>query len=269
MKDYNRLLQKIIDHGTRAPSRAGAVYKLSHEMLTFDLRNGFPAITGRKLQFPMVCGELACFLKGKTDILDFHQRGVRIWDANLQDANRRNGTPHNTDLGPIYGAQWRDFYGVDQLRTVIDKLKADRYDRRLLVSAWNPAQLEQMALPPCHLMWQLTTTDGEHLDLIFYMRSVDMALGFPFDIASYALILHLVANEVGMTPRKVSAVLADVHIYAQNIGGIEKYLDRPNHPLPKLHLTLEPGQAVEEFEPHHAHLIDYHYESPIQMEMAV
>lgn len=269
MNNYDDLLRKIITHGDLAPSRAGNVYKLSHEMLSFDLREGFPAITGRKLQFAVMAGELACFVKGETDIMEFHKRGCRIWDANLADFNKRKGTPNNTDLGPVYGAQWRDFYGIDQLRTVIDKLKADCYDRRLLVTAWNPAQFEEMALPPCHLMWQLSTTDGVHLDLMFYMRSVDMALGFPFDIASYALLLHLIANEVGMVPRKVTASLADVHIYAQNVPGIRTYLDRPKHPKPMLHLDMAVGMPVEYFEPELAMLLKYEYEPVIQMEMAV
>lgn len=269
MKTYKELLLKLINKGTIAESRAGKVIKLSHELISFDLKEGFPAITARKFHFKPMAAELACFVKGITDNEEFKQRGCNIWTANLDDFNQRNGTPDNTDLGPIYGAQWRDFYSKDQMRDVIDRVKRDPFDRRLVVSAWNPMQLDQMALPPCHIMWQLNSVDGKRLDLIFYMRSVDMALGFPFDIASYALLLHLICHETGYWPGKVTAVLADVHIYKQNLEGVMEYLAADTHPLPRLLLEMPLGAKVEDFEPRHAELMNYKHGPNVKMEMAV
>lgn len=269
MKNYKDLLRKVIHEGIPMPSRAGDVLRLSHEMLSWDLRDGFPAITSRKLHTQAMLGELACFVKGLTNIQEFKIRGCNIWDANLADYNAKNNCPDNTDLGRIYGALWRDLGSVDQLRSVIDGFKKDPYNRRLVVSAWYPADFDKAVLPPCHYSFQISAPDNEHIDLIFNMRSCDLALGAPFDIASYAVLLHLIANEVKRIPRKLTAVFADAHIYVANLEGVQKYVNRPHHELPMLGLNMPRGASVETFEPHLACLIGYISESHIPMEMAI
>lgn len=268
MRSYKDILGTTLSDGDIVNSRAGAVTRISHEFWTHDLRYGFPAITSRKLAFKSMAGELACFLKGYTDISEFHARNCKIWDKNLADHNKMFGCEANTDLGPIYGAQWRNFGGVDQLREVIGEAKANPASRRLLVSAWNPGQMDQMVLPPCHYAFQLSIVKG-HLDLMFHMRSVDLALGFPFDVASYALLTHLIANELGLIPRWLTGTFGDAHIYHQNIEGVLEYVSRPAHKLPDLQLHCPKGMRVEEFEPSMADLINYNYELAIDMgEMA-
>lgn len=266
MQAYNDILNGIIRDGDSVDSRAGPVLRLSHEFFMHDLRNGFPAITGRKLAFNAMAAELACFVKGLRDVQDFKDRGCNIWDKDLARFNAEQNMPGNTDLGPVYGVQWRNFGGVDQLRQVIDTAKTDPGSRRLLVSAWNPPEIKDMVLPPCHVMFQISIVN-QHLDLIFYMRSVDMALGFPFDIASYGLLTHLIANELGLTPRWLTAVLADCHLYKANLAGIEAYLKAKTFPLPQLVLDVLPGMPVEQFEPGMAALSNYSHSPAIKMEM--
>lgn len=265
MKDYKTLLSNVLNDHTVAESRAGRVLKTSHNMLTWDMSTGFPALTGRRLAFKTMAGELACFVQGLTDVEDFNKRSCPIWNANLADFNQRAGTPDNTSLGPIYGSQWRNFSGVDQLQQVIEKLRTDPYDRRMVVSAWNPPEQAKMVLPPCHLLWQLTSTDGQTVDLAFYMRSADLALGLPFDIASYGLLLSLICHETGKTPGKLTAFLADCHIYEANLAGVHEYLARPCHAPPQLHLTTPEGTPTASFEPDQATLVNYQYEPAIQM----
>ena len=265
MKDYKALLRSVLDDHTLADSRAGKVMKSSHRMFSWDMSQGFPAITGRRLAFKTMAGELACFVQGITDVREFNARSCPIWNANLADHNERAGTPDNHDLGPIYGFQWRDFFGIDQLQSVVTKLREDPYDRRMVVSAWNPVQQPDMVLPPCHIMWQLTSTDGKTVDLAFYMRSVDLALGLPFDMASYGLLLTLICHETGMVPGKLTAFLGDCHIYEANHRGVLEYLTRDTHVAPQIQLTTPPGTSCTTFEPQHATLINYNHGPIIDM----
>lgn len=266
MRQYSDILSMILADGELVETRAGLVKRLSHEFFMTDLRNGFPAITGRKLFWQPMAAELACFVKGYTDILEFRKRGCKIWDKDLARHNIANNTPLNTDLGRIYGSLWRDFQGVDQLRAVINEAKVNPASRRLLVTAWDPSITKDQVLPPCHYAFQLSVVNG-HLDLIFSMRSVDMAVGFPFDIASYGLLTHLIANELGLTPRYLTASLADAHIYLANAEGVEEYLSRQLFAAPTLQLNILAGTPVEDFEPANAKLINYVHGSPIQFEM--
>lgn len=264
MHAYKDILGIILAEGEWVESRAGRAKRISHEFFMTDLRDGFPMITSRQFFHKGMVGELACFVRGFTDIFDFRVRGCNFWDANLNDWNAKRDTPDNTNLGPIYGKQLRDFNGIDQLRKVIDEAKANPQSRRLLVSYWNPAELEKMALPSCHYSWQISIV-GEHLDLIFNMRSCDMALGFPTDITSYALLAHLIANELGLTPRFLTAVIADAHIYEQNIPAVEQYIDRPVFPKPRLELRCPKGMPVEDFDVGMVEFKDYLHGSPINM----
>lgn len=245
MHSYKLLLQNTLLHGTPADSRAGAVLRSSHLFWTHDLRLGFPLLTARKMFTKGIIGELVCFVKGYTDISEYTKRGCNFWTANLEDMNRRNGTPDNTDLGPIYAKQLRNFNGVDQLRKVLNNARDDSTSRRLLVNYWNPAEMDKTALPCCHYAWQISIVDNKYLDLIFHMRSVDLALGLPTDIAHYGLLAHLLANELFLTPRQLSCSLADAHIYGNNLPGVTEYLEAPDKPLPTLTVTLPPGAFSE------------------------
>jgi thymidylate synthase len=264
MLNYNDALIEIIKDGDEVPSRAGPVLRLSHQFLTFDLRDGFPLLTGRKAFYKGMLAELECFVKGFTNIDEYTSRGCNFWTANLEDWNNKRGTPGNKNLGHIYPYQLRHFNGVDQLRTVINTAKADPTSRRLLVSYWNPADLDKGCLPPCHYSWQLSIVNG-YLDLMFTMRSCDMALGFPTDLGHYAGLNHLIANELGLRPRFVSASIADAHIYKQNLDGVKEYLTRQQHPLPQIELNAPAGMPVEQFDASKVVFINYQHESAIDM----
>jgi thymidylate synthase len=273
MLAYKNLLLDVLNNGEAKASRAGDTIFLPHQLISHDCRKGFPALTGRKFAFKTMAAELDCFIHGLSDINDFHDRGCSIWDANLADYNKRIGDATNTDLGCIYGRVWRGAYGdgVDQLAWVLAEAKRDPGSRRLFVTAWIPQlayNLAGQALPPCHLSFQLTINNGT-LDLLFYMRSVDLALGLPFDLASYALLQALIARELGLVPRIVSGILADAHIYRQNLDAVHEYLDRPLFELPTLALDGGPGALVESFYYPHARLENYLCGAAIKTAMAV
>ena len=248
MQSYKALLKTVLTDGRPAKSRAGYVVRLSHVFWSHDMQLGFPLLTARKMFTKGIIGELVCFVKGLTDISEYTARGCNFWTANLNDMNRRNNTPNNTDLGPIYAKQLRNFNGVDQLRTVLAEAKSNPESRRLLVNYWNPAEMSQTALPCCHYAWQISVVDNKYLDLIFHMRSVDCALGLPTDIAHYGLLMSLIANELDLIPRQLSCSLADSHIYDINRQGVDEYLHAPEYTLPTLKLTLAKGAPVESAE---------------------
>lgn len=273
MLAYKNLLFDVLNNGETKASRAGDTIFLPHQLISHDCRKGFPVLTGRKFAFKTMAAELDCFIHGLSDINDFHDRDCYIWDANLVDYNKRIGAPKNTDLGCIYGRVWRGAYGdgVDQLTWVLTEAKRDPGSRRLFVTAWIPELAHNtsiQALPPCHLSFQLTINNGT-LDLCFYMRSVDLALGLPFDFASYALLQALIARELGLIPRVLSGFLADAHIYHQNLEAVHKYLDRPLFELPTLKLDGPDRASVESFHYTHAHLENYLHGAPITTAMAV
>lgn len=269
---YQNLVKQILAEGARKGDRTGVgtVSKFGM-MLEHDLASGFPALTTKKLAFKTMAAELACFVKGHTDVREFHKRGCHIWDANLEAYLKTHPPVDEADcfgLGPIYGKQWRDFDGVDQMRNVINEAKVNPTSRRLVVSAWNPSEMWAMVLPPCHYAWQLAINEGK-LDLVFVMRSVDVMLGLPFDLASYALLAHLIANELGLKPGRVVGQLGDTHIYNSHLQGAYQTLERIPYALPKLVLHCAPGMPVDQFEPRMVSLIDYQFHPAIKLDMAV
>jgi len=272
---YRKLLNDVLQNGEIKESRAGDTVFMSHQVISHNcLTDGFPALTGRKLAFKTMAAELDCFIHGLTSIHDYRDRGCRIWDANLADFNERTGRPLNADLGAIYGAVWRGRAGanrMDQLEWVLEEARTNPSSRRLFVTAWTPEDAlddTRQALPPCHLSFQLTINKGV-LDLCFYMRSVDLVLGLPFDIASYALLQALIANQLGLTARKVTGFLADAHIYRINVPAAAEYLCREIYPAPTLVLELPPGAPVTAFHYTKAHLKDYRHGEAIATPMAV
>ena len=233
MKQYLDLIQQILEHGDEKGDRTGTgTRSLFGLQARYDLRDGFPLVTTKKVLFKAVVRELLWFLKGSTNINDELTQHTPIWDAWADE---------DGELGPIYGHQWRNWggTGIDQIENAIQLIKTNPESRRIIVSAWNVADIPKMALPPCHAFFQFYVVNG-HLDCQLYQRSADMALGVPFNIASYALLTHMVAQECGLTPRYFVHVLGDAHVYLNHIEGLKKQLLREPHPLPKLVLADKP-----------------------------
>lgn len=255
MKSYLDIVQKVLDEGIKKMPRQGIeAYTMAGAMFEHDMSEGFPLLTTKKVPLRLVATELEFFINGITDKQWLLDRNNHIWDewANPKkapyghDEESKKKMMKERDLGAIYGFQWRHFNapyenydtdysgkGVDQLQKVIDTLKTNPNDRRMIVSAWNPLMLDQMALPPCHYGYQVTVIDGR-LNLMWNQRSVDTMLGLPFNIASYALLLHLLAKETGLKEGKLIGFLGDVHLFVNHVEGAKEQLSREPKVLPKL-----------------------------------
>ncbi len=235
MKQYLDLLQRILDEGAVKSDRTGTGTKsvFGHQM-RFRLSDGFPLLTTKKLHLRSIIYELLWFLRGDTNIQYLHDNGVTIWDE-WADANG--------DLGPVYGHQWRswpDYDGgtIDQIANVVDLIKHHPDSRRMIVSAWNVAEVEKMALPPCHTMFQFYVADGR-LSLQLYQRSADTFLGVPFNIASYALLLQMMAQVTGLEAGDFIHTTGDTHLYLNHIEQAQLQLTRAPRPLPRMILNPE------------------------------
>lgn len=257
MRSYLDIVARVLEEGVQEQNRTGTpAKKIAGAFFVHDMSSGFPLLTTKSIPFKAVASELEFFIKGLTDKRWLQEHKNHIWDewANPKkapyghDESAKQRMAEERDLGPIYGFQWRHFgapyknyehdytgAGVDQLRAVVEKLKTDPTDRRMIVSAWNPAALDEMALPPCHYGFQVTVIAGK-LNLLWNQRSVDTMLGLPFNIASYALLLHLMAKETGYAEGKLIGFLADVHIYTNHLDGAREQLSRDpkKYPLPKI-----------------------------------
>lgn len=257
MQTYLDIVKRVLTEGELKSTRQGVdVHAIAGAMFEHDMAKGFPLLTTKKVPFRLVATELEFFIKGITDKQWLLDRNNHIWDewANPKKAPYGH-TPEakaamlaERDLGPVYGFQWRHFnapyisydtdytgQGVDQLQKIIQTLKTNPNDRRMIVNSWNPSMLDQMGLPPCHYSYQVTVINGR-LNLLWNQRSVDTMLGLPFNIASYALLLHLLAKETGLQEGKLVGFLADVHIFVNHIEGAKEQLTRdPNtYPLPTI-----------------------------------
>jgi thymidylate synthase len=257
MQAYHDIVQKVLETGTLKTTRQGIdAYTMAGAMFEHDMSTGFPLLTTKKVPYRLVASELEFFIKGITDKQWLLDRKNHIWDewANPQkapyghDEAAKQRMLEERDLGPVYGFQWRHFnaeynnydtdyagQGIDQLQRVVETLKTNPNDRRMIVMAWNPSALHQQALPPCHYGFQVTVIDGK-LNLMWNQRSVDTMLGLPFNIASYATLLHLLAKEAGLQEGRLIGFLADVHVFTNHVDGAREQLARdPNqYPLPKL-----------------------------------
>ena len=241
MKQYHDLLRHIMDNGVDKSDRTGTGTRsvFGHQM-HFDLREGFPLLTTKKVHTRSVFGELLWFLRGDTNIGWLHENRITIWDEWADE---------NGDLGPVYGYQWRtwptpDGRHVDQIAKVIESLKANPDSRRHIVSAWNVANVDDMALPPCHTMFQFYVAPADDggpgiLSCQLYQRSADVFLGVPFNIASYALLVHLIAQVTGLRVGEFVHTLGDAHIYSNHFDQVAEQLSREPRPLPKLSLNPE------------------------------
>lgn len=243
MKQYQYLIKDILENGYETDDRTGTgTIALFGTKLRWDLTKGFPAVTTKKLAWKACIAELLWFMSGSTNVNDLRIRthgsliqGKTIWDDNYENQAKDLGY-HSGELGPIYGKQWRDFGGVDQLVKTIDRIKALPNDRRQIVSAWNPAEINQMALPPCHMFYQFNVRNG-YLDLQWYQRSVDVFLGLPFNIASYAALTHIVAKMCNLIPGDLVFSGGNTHIYSNHVEQCKEVLRREPKELCSLEIN--------------------------------
>jgi len=269
MQQYIDLVKYVIINGDKKTDRTGTgTISCFGQQLCFNMQEGFPLLTTKKVLFESVVRELIWMLSGSTNVKDLHP--CKIWDA---------WSNQEGELGPIYGSQWRKLSGydnitghgdlskfeIDQISSVINSIKNNPDSRRHIVSAWNVAEIDEMALPPCHCFFQFNVA-GEYLDLQLYQRSADLALGVPFNIASYALLLGIIANETNKIPRTFIHTFGDVHIYKNHVQGLCQQINRKPHPLPTVKINKKPifELTLEDFE-----LCGYTHEPFIKFPIAV
>lgn len=229
--EYKALLAGIYHGGKNKNDRTGTGTKsVFGRTIIHDMELGFPILTSKRVSFNAARTELLWMLHGRTDLKYLEDNGVKYWRPDYERSGRTDGT-----LGPVYGKQWRDFNGVDQLENLIKGISINPTSRRLMVSAWNPAEMSDMVLPPCHYGFQVYINNGE-MDLIWTQRSVDVFLGLPYDIAIYGLLLEMLAKGAGLKPGQLIGQLGDCHLYNNHLEQAKEYLDRPKRILPKLQL---------------------------------
>ncbi|KKP37508.1 thymidylate synthase [Candidatus Peregrinibacteria bacterium RIFOXYC2_FULL_33_13] len=271
MQQYLELVKEVMEKGIKKDDRTGTgIISMFGAQKKYDLREGFPLITTKKVRFDAIILELLWFLRGSTNINDELTQYTPMWDA---------WADPNGELGPIYGYQWRKWEKfdwdekkkiyvkshIDQIKQAIDLIKHNPTSRRIIVSAWNPADIEKMALPPCHAFFQFYVVDGR-LDLQLYQRSADIALGVPYNIAGYSALLVMMAQECDLTPGIFVHTLGDAHIYLNHLDGLKEQINRIPHKLPTLKLKKKSffDIKLEDFE-----LLDYTFEPFIKFPVAV
>lgn len=264
MKQYLDLLSHVLETGSRRDDRTGTgTIGIFGYQMRYDLTKGFPLLTTKRLHLRSIIHELLWFLKGDTNVSYLNSNKVTIWD----EWARPDG-----ELGPIYGYQWRSWPGydgvaIDQLRDVVKSIRENPYSRRHIVSAWNVAQIGQMALPPCHILFQFYVDNG-HLSLQLYQRSADIFLGVPFNVASYALLLMMVAQQTGLLPGEFIHTLGDAHIYANHLEQVKLQLSREPYQSPTM--VIDPrGGSLFDYQFEDFNLQDYRYHPHIKGEIAV
>ena len=262
--EYIKLLCICLQSESRKTRNSTVLSSFGHT-LEHDLKDGFPLLTTKKMFFKGIVEELAWFLRGSTDVNELRQKGVHIWDKNTKDKNY--------DAGPVYGFQWRHFgaeyvdcktdytgQGVDQIKYMIELIKNDPKSRRMFLSGWNPFCQEKMSLPPCHVSYQFYVNKGR-LSCQMYQRSADVFLGLPFNIASTALLVHLLAHECDLQPGKIRLCLGDVHLYSNHVGAALSQIIRQPDPFPSLEIEREKDGlknvqmkqiSVKNYDPHDA-----------------
>lgn len=301
MRTYLDALEYILDHGSNKKDRTGTG-TISHfgYQMRFDLNEGFPLMTTKKMKFENIAEELLWFIRGETNIRTLIQKGVNIWnewpyknylkkcgldvvkpgskewDNGIQLFKERIADDEEFaqkwgNLGPVYGKQWRNFNGVDQLQSVIQQIKSNPESRRLIVSAWNPSEIEEMAkagLPPCHTMFQFYVINGK-LSCQLYQRSADLFLGVPYNIASYALLTHIVAHLTDLEVGEFIHTFGDIHIYKNHIEQVEEQLSRSPYALPKLTIHSKAPQDLAGWNIKHFCLSNYECHEAIKAPIAV
>ncbi len=264
MRQYLSLMQDILENGSRKEDRTGTgTLSVFGRQLRFNLQEGFPLVTTKKLHLRSIIFELLWFLNGDTNIKYLKDNGVSIWDEWADE---------NGELGPVYGSQWRSWPTpnggtIDQISKVLDQIKTKPDSRRHIVSAWNPAEVDKMALPPCHALFQFYVADGK-LSCQLYQRSADYFLGVPFNIASYALLTHMVAQQCDLQPGEFVWTGGDTHLYTNHIEQARTQLSRDPYPLPQLNIRRKPDSLFsyqfEDFE-----IVNYQCHPGIKAPIAV
>jgi thymidylate synthase len=264
VREYHDLLRLVLESGQPRGDRTGVgTISVFGAQARFDLRKTFPLLTTKKLHFKSIVYELLWFLRGETNIKYLNDHGVTIWDEWADEKG---------DLGRVYGAQWRDWRGangvrVDQIDKVIAQIKSNPQSRRLIVSAWNPAEVDQMALPPCHVLFQFYVQNGE-LSSQLYQRSADLFLGVPFNIASYSLLTLMVAQAVDLKPGEFVHTFGDLHLYNNHLDQAREQLSRDFRSLPRI--RLNPAvKGIHDFKFEDFELIDYAPHPGIKAPIAV
>jgi len=264
MQQYLDLMRHVLEKGSEKTDRTGTgTLSVFGYQMRFDLARGFPLVTTKKLHLHSIVHELLWFLQGDTNIAYLKQNKVRIWDEWADEQG---------NLGPVYGAQWRSWRGadgqtVDQIQQLVDNIRSNPDSRRLIVSAWNVGEIEKMALPPCHAFFQFYVADGR-LSCQLYQRSADIFLGVPFNIASYALLLLMVAQVTGLEPGDFVHTLGDAHLYTNHLPQAQLQLTRKPFPLPKMRLNPAVDDLFE-FRFEDFELQDYQYHEHIKAAVAV
>ncbi len=262
MKQYLDLLRDIMQNGQDADNRTG-VYarKVFGRQMRFDLSKGFPLVTTKKVFLKGIIHELIWLLSGNTNIKYLTDNNVHIWDE---------WADKDGNLGPVYGYQWRNFNGegIDQIKDVIERIKKNPQDRRLIVSAWNPAQIDKMALPPCHCFFQFDVTPDGRLNCQLYQRSCDMFLGVPFNIASYSLLTMMIAQVTGLKAGEFVHTLGNAHIYSNHFEQVKQQLARDPYPLPQMKINPE-VKDVFDFKYEDFELVGYQCHPSIKGDVAV
>ncbi len=297
MRTYVDLLHHVLNHGQERRDRTGTgTISVFGYQMRFPLQEGFPICTTKRVWFRGLACELLWFLSGSTNIKPLVDQGISIWTAwplknYLQHQNlivppsdSEDWKTHQNefeelirnqdgfaqkwgDLGPVYGKQWRSFSGVDQIVSVLDSLKQKPWSRRHIVSAWNPKELHQMALPPCHMFFQFSVIEN-HLSCQLYIRSNDLFLGAPFNIAQYALLTHLIAHQIGLEPGELIYTIGDAHIYLNHLDQVKKQMERKPHPLPILKISRKP-ESLFDYTYDDFSLTGYRHHPPIKAPVAV
>lgn len=290
MKQLKNMMQEILDRGIKSDDRTGVgTISVFGMMSKFDLNEGFPATTSKKLAWKSVVSELLWFLEGSTnerrlaELLYGKQNYLihdkkTIWTANADAQGKAFGYRNDffvKELGPIYGKQWLDFEGFNQLKWLVNEIKTNPNSRRLILTAWNPTRIAEMALPPCHVLCQLYVRDNK-LSCMLFQRSADVFLGSPFNIASYALLTHIIARECGLDVGEFVYSIGDAHLYLNHIDQAKEYIAAPEHDLPTLEIddsfklqfeNKTPVYSLNEID--NFRLINYKSEKSIKADMAV
>ena len=287
---YIMLIRSVLEDGICKNDRTGVNTKsVFGKVLEFDMIHGFPLLTSKRVFWKGVVEELLWFLKGSTDVSLLRDKGVKIWEANAESFHNlfKPEDNHNPDdIGPVYGYQWRNFggsnikcvkcntvndiTGVDQINNLINEIKTNPNSRRLIVNAWNPQQIPYMALPPCHMMFQCyVDTESSKLSLMMTQRSADIGLGLPFNIASYALLLHILAHFTNLKPHKLIISIGDAHIYNNHISALKNQIKRNLLKLPTLKVNAPKNINISSLQYNNFDLQNYYCHPTLKMDMAV
>jgi thymidylate synthase len=273
MIQYHDLLQKLLLHGTRKENRTGVdTFQCWGEMLHIPMRHSFPLITTKKVHFKSVVHELLWMLSGETRIDYLRKHNVTIWDEWARESFRPELEYPDGELGPVYGYQWRKWpseHGpIDQIANVVHDIRNNPTSRRIILNAWNVGQIDEMKLPPCHLMAQWNV-DDKYLDCAVTMRSCDVFLGLPFNIAQYALLTHMIAEVTDKVPRTLVMMLNDAHLYENHVQQAVTQLRRTESPFSGATLALKPRHSIDDFTFGDISLIGYHPHPAIKAPVAV